>query len=160
MDHDNYTISSICYNLPCPRCFPTGQRIIEHDRVPRRFDRFIIGIKDNWSVFGSDWWLAIWIEVLKCNTFLPPTISRVLPLSLRWAYSQSFVRADRKKGKWEFFSCRFVLLRVYPAHSITARGLDNAGKTTILKKINGEDISSVSPTLGFNIKTFIHRKWA
>lgn len=37
-------------------------------------------------------------------------------------------------------------------------GLDNAGKTTILKKINGENISSISPTLGFNIKTFIHRK--
>lgn len=37
-------------------------------------------------------------------------------------------------------------------------GLDNAGKTTILKKINGENISGVSPTLGFNIKTFIHRK--
>ncbi|TFK56284.1 GTP-binding protein [Heliocybe sulcata] len=35
-------------------------------------------------------------------------------------------------------------------------GLDNAGKTTILKKLNGEDIMSVSPTLGFNIKTFMH----
>jgi ADP-ribosylation factor-like protein 2 len=32
-------------------------------------------------------------------------------------------------------------------------GLDNAGKTTILKKFNGEDISTISPTLGFNIKT-------
>lgn len=32
-------------------------------------------------------------------------------------------------------------------------GLDNAGKTTIVKRINGEDISTVSPTLGFNIKT-------
>ncbi|CAD8089619.1 unnamed protein product [Paramecium primaurelia] len=32
-------------------------------------------------------------------------------------------------------------------------GLDNAGKTTILKKFNGEDISQISPTLGFNIKT-------
>lgn len=32
-------------------------------------------------------------------------------------------------------------------------GLDNAGKTTILKKFNGEDTSSISPTLGFNIKT-------
>ncbi|KAI0077342.1 ARF/SAR superfamily [Panus rudis PR-1116 ss-1] len=38
-------------------------------------------------------------------------------------------------------------------------GLDNAGKTTILKKINGEDISGISPTLGFNIKTFIHDKY-
>ncbi|KAJ3055325.1 ADP-ribosylation factor-like protein 2 [Rhizophlyctis rosea] len=35
-------------------------------------------------------------------------------------------------------------------------GLDNAGKTTILKRINGEDISSISPTLGFNIKTLDH----
>ena len=32
-------------------------------------------------------------------------------------------------------------------------GLDNAGKTTILKKFNGEDISTIEPTLGFNIKT-------
>jgi len=32
-------------------------------------------------------------------------------------------------------------------------GLDNAGKTTIVKRLNGEDISTVSPTLGFNIKT-------
>jgi ADP-ribosylation factor-like protein 2 len=37
-------------------------------------------------------------------------------------------------------------------------GLDNAGKTTILKKLNGEDITDVSPTLGFNIKTFVHGK--
>uniref|UniRef100_A0A3Q3KDJ0 ADP-ribosylation factor-like protein 2 n=1 Tax=Monopterus albus TaxID=43700 RepID=A0A3Q3KDJ0_MONAL len=36
-------------------------------------------------------------------------------------------------------------------------GLDNAGKTTILKKFNGEDISTISPTLGFNIKTLEHK---
>jgi ADP-ribosylation factor-like protein 2 len=35
-------------------------------------------------------------------------------------------------------------------------GLDNAGKTTILKRINGEDINDISPTLGFNIKTIQH----
>jgi ADP-ribosylation factor-like protein 2 len=33
------------------------------------------------------------------------------------------------------------------------RGLDNAGKTTIVKKIMGEDVDTVSPTLGFIIKT-------
>ncbi|GAW06960.1 GTP-binding protein [Lentinula edodes] len=38
-------------------------------------------------------------------------------------------------------------------------GLDNAGKTTILKKLNGEDIMNTSPTLGFNIKTFVHGKY-
>jgi len=33
------------------------------------------------------------------------------------------------------------------------RGLDNAGKTTIVKRIMEEDVNSVSPTLGFIIKT-------
>lgn len=37
------------------------------------------------------------------------------------------------------------------------RGLDNAGKTTILKKLNGEDIDAIEPTLGFNINTLEHR---
>jgi hypothetical protein len=32
-------------------------------------------------------------------------------------------------------------------------GLDNAGKTTIVKKIMNEDVNTVSPTLGFIIKT-------
>ncbi|KAF1985219.1 ADP-ribosylation factor [Aulographum hederae CBS 113979] len=32
-------------------------------------------------------------------------------------------------------------------------GLDNAGKTTIVKSIMNEDVNSVSPTLGFIIKT-------
>lgn len=42
-------------------------------------------------------------------------------------------------------------------HEITVKsGLDNAGKTTILKRINGEPIDTISPTLGFNIKTFEH----
>ncbi|XP_055377621.1 ADP-ribosylation factor-like protein 2 [Condylostylus longicornis] len=36
-------------------------------------------------------------------------------------------------------------------------GLDNAGKTTILKRLNGEPIDTISPTLGFNIKTLEHR---
>lgn len=36
-------------------------------------------------------------------------------------------------------------------------GLDNAGKSTIIKQINGESIDSISPTLGFSIKTFLHR---
>jgi len=32
-------------------------------------------------------------------------------------------------------------------------GLDNAGKTTIMRKFNGEETDSIAPTLGFNIKT-------
>ncbi|KAL8870046.1 MAG: hypothetical protein Q9174_003816 [Haloplaca sp. 1 TL-2023] len=32
-------------------------------------------------------------------------------------------------------------------------GLDNAGKTTIVKRLMNEDVNSVSPTLGFIIRT-------
>mmetsp|Transcript_57258 Transcript_57258/g.105823 ORF Transcript_57258/g.105823 Transcript_57258/m.105823 type:complete len:181 (-) Transcript_57258:76-618(-) len=35
-------------------------------------------------------------------------------------------------------------------------GLDNAGKTTILKKLSEEDITHVMPTQGFNIKSILH----
>ncbi|XP_073125835.1 ADP-ribosylation factor-like protein 2 [Henckelia pumila] len=38
-------------------------------------------------------------------------------------------------------------------------GLDNSGKTTIVLKINGEDTSVISPTLGFNIKTINYQKY-
>ncbi|GFY80383.1 ADP-ribosylation factor family protein [Actinidia rufa] len=38
-------------------------------------------------------------------------------------------------------------------------GLDNSGKTTIVLKINGEDTSVISPTLGFNIKTMTYNKY-
>ena len=32
-------------------------------------------------------------------------------------------------------------------------GLDNAGKTTILKTLASEDVSHITPTQGFNIKS-------
>ncbi|MCD7470210.1 ADP-ribosylation factor-like protein 2, partial [Datura stramonium] len=39
-------------------------------------------------------------------------------------------------------------------------GLDNSGKTTIVLKINSEDTSVISPTLGFNIKTITYQKYS
>ncbi|CAE7209923.1 arl3 [Symbiodinium microadriaticum] len=38
---------------------------------------------------------------------------------------------------------------------ILVLGLDNAGKTTILKKLSEEDISHIMPTQGFNIKSIM-----
>ena len=38
-------------------------------------------------------------------------------------------------------------------------GLDNAGKTTIVKKFNGEPIDTISPTLGFNISTLEYKQY-
>ncbi|KAL3995483.1 ADP-ribosylation factor-like protein 2 [Acanthocheilonema viteae] len=40
---------------------------------------------------------------------------------------------------------------------ILVLGLDNGGKTTILKKLNGEEISEIAPTFGFNIKTLKYK---
>lgn len=34
-------------------------------------------------------------------------------------------------------------------------GLDNAGKTTILKTLTDEDVSHIMPTQGFNIKSIM-----
>lgn len=51
--------------------------------------------------------------------------------------------------------CRKLLI-IFPLTQ-SFSGLDNAGKTTILKRFNGEPIDTISPTLGFNIKTLEHR---
>eukprot|EP00899_Mesostigma_viride_P016410 jgi/Mesvir1/24770/Mv22025-RA.1 len=51
----------------------------------------------------------------------------------------------------------FACLTFLDAQSrILMLGLDNAGKTTILKQLSGEDISSITPTQGFNIKSMMH----
>ncbi|PXF48099.1 ADP-ribosylation factor-like protein 2 [Gracilariopsis chorda] len=42
---------------------------------------------------------------------------------------------------------------------ILVLGLDNAGKTTIMKRLKGEDVHSVSPTLGFDINTLEFDKY-
>lgn len=47
------------------------------------------------------------------------------------------------------------LRRSHKEARILVLGLDNAGKTTILKKMSKEDISSVMPTQGFNIKSIV-----
>ncbi|KAL8757757.1 MAG: hypothetical protein Q9199_001969 [Rusavskia elegans] len=39
-------------------------------------------------------------------------------------------------------------------------GLDNAGKTTIVKKLMNEDVHTVSPTLGFIIRTIDYQGFA
>lgn len=37
-------------------------------------------------------------------------------------------------------------------------GLDNSGKTTIVKSIMGQDTMDISPTLGFTINTLRHKE--
>ncbi|CAM9600254.1 unnamed protein product [Chrysoparadoxa australica] len=42
---------------------------------------------------------------------------------------------------------------------ILVLGLDNAGKTTILKALSEEDITHIMPTQGFNIKSLMHAEF-
>ena len=39
---------------------------------------------------------------------------------------------------------------------ILVLGLDNSGKTTILKRLSDEQIDNVMPTQGFNVKSLVH----
>jgi len=42
---------------------------------------------------------------------------------------------------------------------ILVLGLDNSGKTTILKRLGNESISEVMPTQGFNVKTLVQNSF-
>ncbi|KNZ45605.1 ADP-ribosylation factor-like 2 [Puccinia sorghi] len=58
----------------------------------------------------------------------------------------TIIRKQRIKGK----EMRLLML-----------GLDNAGKTTIVRRLKGgQDLSQVMPTLGFNIDTLIHKSYS
>jgi ADP-ribosylation factor-like protein 2 len=66
----------------------------------------------------------------------------------------SILRKARLKDK----EMRILLLSACSSQIVTVpltlpRGLDNAGKTTIVKRIMNEDVTTVSPTLGFIIKS-------
>lgn len=67
----------------------------------------------------------------------------------------SILRKARLKDKEMriLMLCVAVGLEVWDRRLTKDSGLDNAGKTTIVKKIMGEDVNTVSPTLGFIIKT-------
>ena len=66
----------------------------------------------------------------------------------------SIIRKQKRKEK----EMRILMLYVYFVHLII-RGLDNAGKTTILKKFLNEDINTISPTLGFKIHSVDYKSY-
>jgi ADP-ribosylation factor-like protein 2 len=69
-----------------------------------------------------------------------------------------FLYEYRYHGTRFSFTEKYATCLGCPDVRAASSGLDNAGKTTILKRLNGDDIDSVSPTLGFEIKTFVHGK--
>ena len=91
----------------------------------------------------------------------------VLSLSLSVDFFENFpYEREREREIFLRILTIVISLSLSLTHSLSAQvkrkereirvlvvGLDNAGKTTIVKRINGEDISKISPTLGFNISS-------
>ncbi|VDN60538.1 unnamed protein product [Dracunculus medinensis] len=85
-----------------------------------------------------------------------------LVLKVEWTRRCSGFRENRCNSIWgKFWMGLLTIIRKQRLKEKELRvlilGLDNGGKTTILKKLNGEDIYEVSPTLGFNIKTLEYK---
>lgn len=93
------------------------------------------------------------------------------PLQPGEAYQEAMglltiIRKNKCQLQPSCVDCLLTLILSDPCHSTTVKerefrilflGLDNAGKSTVIKKVNGEPIDTISPTLGFDIKTFLHK---
>lgn len=75
----------------------------------------------------------------------PPRMSLNLPPVIAILFAHSIHRSYIVQVKEKEKELRILIL-----------GLDNAGKTTILRKFCGDPIDTIEPTLGFNIKTLEH----
>merc|ERR1712083_658573 len=73
-----------------------------------------------------------------------PSAAHTTPQDLHLVFAMGLLSILKKMKKDEK-EARILML-----------GLDNAGKTTILKKMSEEDISQIQPTQGFNIKSLQH----
>ena len=53
----------------------------------------------------------------------------------------------------------YIFLRILILYLLLLEqlGLDNAGKTTVVKKLCGEPIDTITPTLGFQIQSLAHK---
>jgi hypothetical protein len=108
------------------------------------------------SVFGED----IVLITITSNPNLGPTIFFLIqPLGIHLnstKISNHVVHTPKSPVKGQGnanFNAVWILASFSSRYINDRSGLDNAGKTTIVKRIMNEDITTVSPTLGFIIKT-------
>ena len=90
-------------------------------------------------------------------------ITKVRVSVIRMTFTSRISKRTQKSGDRSAMGLLSVIKKVKANEKelrILMVGLDNAGKTTIVKRLNGEDVSSVSPTLGFNIKTLMYSGYA
>ena len=77
-----------------------------------------------------------------------PLLSELFSTPLRYARSHV--------SKMGLLTLLRKLKRTDKEARILVLGLDNAGKTTALKRLADEDITHTMPTQGFNIKSVVH----
>ncbi|KAL0449939.1 UNVERIFIED_CONTAM: ADP-ribosylation factor-like protein 2 [Sesamum latifolium] len=105
-----------------------------------------------------------------CNSIPSPSTPRFsaeilyfsIQVKLRWknpSFFLQFALALSGRQRMGLLSIIRKIKRKEKEMRILMVGLDNSGKTTIVMKINGEDTSIISPTLGFNIKTISYQKY-
>jgi|TARA_B110000090_G_scaffold148045_1_gene162461 hypothetical protein len=82
----------------------------------------------------------------------PCSLFRVVFLSLFFVFFDSPLLVFNFRG---LLSLLRKLKRSDDEARILVLGLDNAGKTTILKKLSKESIDTIMPTQGFNIKSMV-----
>lgn len=129
-------------------------------------------------------WCALWpgsVPVLRKmdrrnsnrSWFFVFCCSRRLKSKQRWYCSKFYEKSSGKRKKCVCSCCKFFRHEIFKDMHLALkrfiltwawavffiRGLDNAGKTTVVKKFNGEDIDTISPTLGFNIKTLEYKEY-
>ena len=93
----------------------------------------------------------------RLNNLISPRGSRASSSPFCNKHQQNVVNLAESKaegqGNENSDAVRGLQLKPGNATNILHSGLDNAGKTTIVKRIMNEDVNSISPTLGFIIKT-------
>eukprot|EP00435_Cladocopium_sp_Y103_P062172 s78_g23.t1 len=92
-----------------------------------------------------------------------PELTRIVTDNIAYAKVSKVIRVRDSyagcRAQWKFNMGLLSILKKMKKEEREARilvlGLDNAGKTTILKKMSDEDITHIMPTQGFNIKSLV-----
>ena len=100
--------------------------------------------------FSNDHILRVWFGTVTCRTHRSRHTHFVVPLSN--SYSAQTVTSFTM-GLLKLLQ---KLKRSEKEARILVLGLDNAGKTTMLKKLSDEDLHHIMPTQGSNIKSLQH----
>jgi ADP-ribosylation factor-like protein 2 len=92
----------------------------------------------------------------KKKLIFPPYVSR-LTFCAFFSYKKERFFIFLRKREMGLLSLLRKVKEKEGAVRVLVLGLDNAGKTTLVKRLAGEPIDTISPTFGFNIQTLLYQ---